>query len=149
MLGMTIDTKAARGYVGAGPRYSVVAARGRGAARRGAREAAGPHVSAHLLKELLEPRGEFARYIFEQRRVLGGSGSVIESDGLENLRAALIFSQHQAVLLRWDFSIFQGSRVSAHGDYYSVVIIFSYAVFFFRAFLVFSSEVFSNYTSQC
>ena len=62
---------------------------------------------------------------------------MIESDGLENLRAALIFSQHQAVLLRWDFSVFQGSRVSAHGDYYSVVIIFSYAVFFFRAFLVF------------
>ena len=34
-------TKAARGYVGAGPRYSVLAARGRGAARRGAREASG------------------------------------------------------------------------------------------------------------
>ena len=85
---MTIYTKAARGYVGAGPRYSVLAA-----------------------------HGEFASSVREQRRVLGGSGSVIESDGLENLRAALIFSQHQAVLLRWDFSLFQGSRVSAHGDY--------------------------------
>ena len=100
------NTKAARGYVGAGPRYPVLAA-----------------------------RGEFASFFREQRRVLGGSGSVIESDGLENLRAALIFSQHQAVLLRWDFSIFQGSRVSAHGDYYSVVIIFSCA--FFRVFLFF------------
>ena len=57
MLGMTTYTKAARGYVGAGPRYSVLAARGRGVARRGAREAAGPRVSGLQLLGLRAARG--------------------------------------------------------------------------------------------
>ena len=86
----------------------------------------------------LKPWNLFSKRLFFRKKgiVLGGSGSVIESDGLDNLRAALIFSQHQAVLLRWDFSIFQGSCVSAHVEYYSVVIIFHLQFSFFELFFI-------------
>ena len=86
MLGMTIDTKAARGYVGVGPRYSVRAARGRGAARRGAREAAGPHVSEPQLRVLRAAQRPAPNTIRQQRVVFGGGGSVTESDAVEKVR---------------------------------------------------------------
>ena len=54
---MTIDTKAARGYVGAGPRYSVLAAQ--------------------------RPAQNTLR---QQRVVFGGGGSVTESDAVEKVR---------------------------------------------------------------
>ena len=57
MLGMTIYTKAARGYVGAGRRYSVLAAQR-------------PAPST----------------IQQQRVVFGGGGSVTESDAVEKVR---------------------------------------------------------------
>ena len=57
MLGMTTYTKAARGYVGAGPRYSVLAAQ--------------------------RPAPNTIR---QQRVVFGGGGSVTESDAVEKVR---------------------------------------------------------------
>ena len=57
MLGMTTCTKAARGYVGAGPRYPVLAAQ--------------------------RPAPNTIR---QQRVVFGGGGSVTESDAVEKVR---------------------------------------------------------------